>query len=382
VASSARGLRVAVVGVSVSTVCGVRDHATLLAEGLGRENVTHSAHWLRRGGGSLHEARSEFRAWTGELASELGGSRPDAVLMHYSVFSYSHRGFPIFVRPVTSTLRDLHIPVVMVLHEFAYSWQLGGWRGKLWALSQRAALIDVMRASAGALVTTDFRAEWLGSRPWLPRRPVVFAPVFSNLPAPQLRRPPDRGVPVVGLFGYAYEGAEAATVLDAVSELAARDVEVNLMLLGTPGRSSSAGEAWMQAARARGIADAVSFSGILSAQDLSDALAACDVLLSPFMSGPSSRKGTLAASLASGRPVIALDGPRGWSELTQSDALTVVAPTPQALAEAIDALLADPQAREEAGARGRAFAEQRMGVARTVEAVRSLLGEIISDRAP
>jgi hypothetical protein len=74
--------------------------------------------------------------------------------------------------------------------------------------------------------------------------------------------------------------------------------------------------------------------------------------------------------------VIALDGPRGWSELTQSDALTVVAPTPQALAEAIRALLADAQAREALGVRGRVFAEQRMGVARTVEAVRGLLAEI------
>ena len=375
-ADSARGLRVAVVGVSLSTICGVRDHAMLLAQGLGRENVTHSLHWLWRAEGSLPEVRTEIRAWTAGLASELGANRPDAVLMHYSVFSYSYRGFPIFVRPVMSTLNSLQIPVVIVLHEFAYGWRLGGWRGKLWALTQRAALIGVMRVCAGALVTTDFRADWLGSRPWLPRRPVVFAPVYSNLPAPRIRQPPDRDVPVIGLFGYSYHTAEAATVLDAVRELVEQQVEVRLMLLGAPGPSSSAGEAWMQAARARGVADVVSFSGTLSAQDLSDALAGCDVLLSAFIAGPSSRKTTLAASLASGRPVIALDGPRGWSELTQSNAVTVVAPTPQALAEAIRALLADPQAREALGARGRAFAEQRMSVARTVEAVRGLLGEI------
>ena len=38
----------AAVGVSTSTTCGVRDHATLLAEALSRENVSCSVHWLYR----------------------------------------------------------------------------------------------------------------------------------------------------------------------------------------------------------------------------------------------------------------------------------------------------------------------------------------------
>jgi glycosyltransferase involved in cell wall biosynthesis len=73
--------------------------------------------------------------------------------------------------------------------------------------------------------------------------------------------------------------------------------------------------------------------------------------------------------------VIALDGPRGWSELTESGALAVAPPDAGALADAIAGLLADGQAREALGARGREFAERRMGVARTVQAVMGLLGE-------
>ncbi len=123
---------------------------------------------------------------------------------------------------------------------------------------------------------------------------------------------------------------------------------------GTPlagGRDLAAGGAgaW---ARAR-----AEFSDTLPAQDLSDALAACDLLLFADTAGPSSRKGTLAASLASGRPVLAIDGPRRWLELVWAEAASVVEPTAPALADAMEELLGDRAAREALGARGRAFAE-------------------------
>ncbi len=368
--------RIAVVGVSVSEICGVRDHATLLADALARDEVSCSMLWLRRRQSSRAASREEFRAWTRELASELESSRPDAILLHYSVFSYSHRGLPIFVHPVLSTLHGTRVPVVAVLHEFAYAWMYGGWRGNVWALTQRAALIDVMRVSAAALVTTDVRARWLASRPWLPRRPVAFAPVFSNLPAPSARAQPAGPAHVIGLFGYSYQGAETSLVLDALRELQQRGLDVQLRLLGSGGRASTAGQAWLHAARTRGVERRLSFSGTLSAQELSDALAECDVLLSAFEPGPSSRKGTLAASLASGSPVVAIDGPRGWSELVESGAIRVVEPTARALADAVAALLADEHARAALGAQGRAFAERSMGVARTAQAVRAMLEEL------
>jgi glycosyltransferase involved in cell wall biosynthesis len=378
-AATRGALDVAVVGVSVHGVCGVHDHAVTLAEELDHEDVSHSLHWLRRGRGSVWDARSEFRSWARTLSAELDSERPDAIVLHYSVFSFSHRGVPIFVRPVLSALRSLDIPVMVVLHEFAYPWRYGGWQGDVWALTQRLALIEVMRASVGAIVTTDFRQHWLTSRRWLPRRPVAFAPVFSNLPAPGTA--PQRAReqrPVLGLFGYSYEGAELTMVLDAIRLLVERGVEVELALLGGTGRSSSAGEAWLAAARGREIEHLLSFSGTLPAQELSDALAACDVLLSAFAPGPSSRKGTLAGSIASGSPVIAIDGPRGWAELIESDAIRVVAPNAQAVADTVAELLGDQQSRAALGARGRAFAEQRMGVGRTAQALTALLEDTLA----
>lgn len=372
-----RALKTVAVGMSVSATCGVRAHAGLLAQALSHEDVSCSMCWLSRSEASLPAARSQVRAWTRELAGELERGQPDAILMHYSVFAYSYRGLPFFVHPVLSVARRSRVPVIAVMHELVYPWTIGGWRGKAWALSQRALLIDVMQASSAVVATADFRLDWLASRRWLPRRPAALAPVFSNLPAPTGAGPPERRGGVVGLFGYSYEGAAVSLVLDALRLLEEQGVDAELVLLGAPGRPSPAADMWLAQARERGVERALSFSGSLPAQELSNALAQCDVLLFVGAYGPSSRKGTLAGSLASGRPLVALDGPRRWSELTQAEAACVVKPTAEALADGIRALLADEGLREALGARGRAFAEEQMGVARTAKAVRGLLDEII-----
>lgn len=367
-------MEIAVVGISVSPTCGVRDHAGLLAADLTRRGHSCTFHWLRREERSLRGARAEVLAWTRELAPALSDNRPGAILLHYSVFSYAHRGLPLFVRPTLAALQSSGAPVVSVLHEFAYPWRYRDWRGNVWAIAQRAALIPVMRTSCAAITTGDARVQWLTSRPWLPRRRVLLAPVFSNLPAPSA---PDggHGHELIGLFGYSYQGAAMSVILDALGDLRGRGLGARLRLLGAPGRSSSAGDAWLDGARERGLEDAVSFSGALPAQELSDALAECDVLLFVDEAGPTSRKGTLAASLASGRPVVALDGPQTWSELVERRAAQVVAPTDSALVDALSVLLEDERSREELGLRGRVFAEREMGLSRTTEAVRSLLAD-------
>ncbi len=368
----------AVVGMSATDPCGMRDHATVLAGALAHEQMSCSMHWVRRPEGSLRTARADLREWTRALELELEQIKADAVLLHYSAFAYAHRGVPLLLRPVLTAVRRTDLPLVTLMHEFAYGWQLGAWRTNVWALSQRAVLIELMRASRAAIVTTDFRAEWLASRRWLPTRPLAVAPVFSNLPAPDPGQRPQRGL--LGLFGYAYQGAAASLVLDALRLLADRGVDARLSLLGAPGAASGPGCAWQQGAQARGLAPALSFTGTLPAGELSNALAGCEVLLSAASPGPTSRKGTLAASLASGRPVVAIDGPRTWQELVRAEAAEVVAPNAAALADALAALLADEARREALGARGRAFAEQRLSVAYSAEVVAEMLAGVLGRR--
>lgn len=368
--------RLAMVGISTQEICGVRDHGTVLAAELAARGVDCQTHWLTRRELGLAARRRELDAWATQLEQRLRRERPQGVILQYSVFEYSHRGVPIYVPRVLGALRSAGAPVLCLIHEAVYPWRLGGLRGKVWAASQRLAMIEVMRACAAALVTADFRAQWLSSRAWLPQRPVAMAPVYSNLPAPregaELARTGER----LGLFGYAYEGADFALALDALQRVRRSHGGVRLALLGSPGGESPAAAAWREAAATRGLAQALSFTGTLAPQELSDALAACDVLLSIAGAGPSSRKGTFAAALASGAPVVALDGPLRWQELVAAEALRIVPRTPAAMAQAIEELLEDPVGARELGRRGRAFAEQRMGVARTVDTIFALLGSL------
>jgi glycosyltransferase involved in cell wall biosynthesis len=156
---------------------------------------------------------------------------------------------------------------------------------------------------------------------------------------------------------------------------------VDLALLGAPGRDSESARMWLALAREHGLEQALSFSGMLPAQELSDALSSCDMLLFADSGGPSSRKGSLAAALASGRAVVAIDGRRTWGALAKCDAAQVVAPNAASLAEAIGALLGKQQRREDLGARGRTFAEQQMSTAVTARAFIALLADLPSERA-
>lgn len=377
-----RPLRVAVVGISTDpSTCGVRDHAALLAAALGERGIDCSLHWLTRERSSLTASRAEVTGWARRLSQELAAEPPDLVLLHYSVFTYAHRGVPIFVRPTLAALRGL--PIVTVLHEYAYPWGRAGLRGLVWAISQRALLLGVVRASAALVVTAEFRARELAAKRWLPSRPTAVAPVFSNLPAagPGAHAPRGAGEqPVLGLFGYASEGAALALALDALRLLDGRGQALGLRLLGAPGADSSAGREWIAAAAERGIGRRLSFSGKLAAQALSDELAACELLLFADPSGPTSRKTTLAASLASGSPLVAIDGPKRWAALSEAQAARIVAPRADALADALGELLGDAAARAELGFRGADFARREMALAPSAEIVAALLGRTLAER--
>jgi glycosyltransferase involved in cell wall biosynthesis len=364
--------RVAVVGISVNRYCGVRDHARLLTQELERRGASCSVSWLTREARGLRPSPAEVRAFSRRLAQELAHEQPDAIVLHYSVFSYCYRGFPMFLRPVLAAIGRTD-RLVTIGHELAYPWHHAGLRGKLWALAQRPAAVELVRASSVIVVTADFRAQWVSGRWWLPRRPVRVAPVFSNLPAPRALDAGEIERDVVGMFGYAYGGVAKEAVLDAARLLRDRGLPVRLRLLGAPGGDSPSARQWREQARARGIERELSFSGALPPQELADALARCGVLLFADTNGPSSRKTTLASSLASGRPLVTIDGRLRWRLFVDAEVARVVAPTPQSLADALGELLGNAAAADELGARGRAFAEREMSVGATAAIVESAL---------
>jgi hypothetical protein len=372
-------LKIAVVGVSEGAVCGVRDYAAVLTAALAAEGASMTTHWLTRKEVAATAARGEIAGWAAKLEDELCGEAPDVVLLHYSVFAYAYRGVPVFVPRLLRAVRVPGAPVISVLHEVAYPFRHRGWRAKLWSVSQRMLLISVMRASAAVLVTADFRAAWLSSRRWLPERAIALAPVHSALPPPRKGFHGNGAGHRLGLFGYAYQGAVVSLVLDGLRTVRESHPQARLVLLGAPGADSAVGEEWLASAHTRGLDDAVSFSGTLGAQELSDALAASEVLLFADETGPASRKSSLAAALASGRPVVAIDGPRRWQELVDTCAISLAAPVPDALARSVRALLEERERGDALGERGQRFARERMSPETGARAVVDLYTKL---RAP
>jgi hypothetical protein len=369
-----RAVKLAVVGISEPGPCGMRDHGRLLADELEREGVPCSRHWLERTDTTLRRALAQARGWTAALPEEIAAEGATAIVAHYSCFASAYRGVPVLEPALARALRRSELPVVAIMHELVFPFGRDGARGLLWAVTHRAALVEIVAASSGLVVTTEERRAWVQSRRWLPRRPVAFAPVFSNLPAPAAAPSGggDAGEPsILGVFGYSYDGS-AEVILGALRRLADRGARPQLRLIGSPGEDSRAGRAW--AARAGELGVELSFTGVMEPQPLSDELARSDLLLFADPPGPTSRKGTLAGSLASGAPLIALDGPATWPELARAGAARIVPREAAALADAIEAALADPAGRAELGARGREFASVAMGRPRTAQAVRELLG--------
>jgi glycosyltransferase involved in cell wall biosynthesis len=368
--------RVLVVGASATAVCGVRDYASTTSDAMRALGATVDACWWeRRMSMGLAGARSEARGFLREFDQVVERVNPDIVLWHYSVFTWSLRGIPLLGPEWARRLSARGVPVVALLHEFAFEFGEGGARGTTWAATHRIALRMLWPALAGAIATTEERRAWLLSRRWLADRPVLFLPVCSNLPTPA--RPTPRGnQPTIGVFGYATDEARAALVVAALARLRGGGLATRLVLVGAPSPSSPAGRVWSEAAERAGF-DGLEFTGILDSADLAAVLASVDVVLSVDRAGPMSRKGTLAASLSLAKPVVAISGPQTWQQLVKEQAVLLVPPRADGIAAVLESLLSDVMARTSQGGRGAAFYARWMQPERLGAETLSFLSEIM-----
>ena len=350
-------MRLLVAGASLDEVCGTRDAAATLAGPLAAAGAEPVSVWWER--------RSEpFAAWAERLSAARAGA--DAVLWHYSPFTYSRRGIPTLVPRALRAFGQT--PLVPFLHELGVRWGDLGLRGAVWAPTQRAALRSLVRRSRGCVVTTEQRREWLETRRWLPRRPLLAVPVHANIavaPAPERNGRPPR----VGVFGFRRDTVPPRTVLDALAPVLPPDGR--LVLVGAPGPDSAEARAWRDAADGAGLSDRLDFTGVLPAAELSRALHSLDVVLATDPRGPASRSGTLAAALAHGLPVVAVDGPETWRDARAAGALTVASVAE--LGDAVARVLSSPEEREALAARARAFHDATLAPAVVAERIVAFL---------
>ncbi|MGI8983046.1 MAG: glycosyltransferase family 4 protein [Acidimicrobiales bacterium] len=362
------------IGVAPPEASGVRDYGLLLGRELETRAFAIHQHWLENGGDRLLPAlRVSTRLVTLALTLPAKGS----VIWHYSPVAYGYRGIPGPGVVVGALLRARKCRVVSVLHELAYTYRPGldPPRARVKALAQQLALRAVLAGSDEVVVTTDRRAAALAKGTAGRRAGVRVIPVFPTIPTEPLSRvtPEPTGRPLtLAVPGYAGDGVRADVLVEALSLIGPAE-DVRVVLIGAPGAESPGGHRWSALASQHGVEHSLEFTGVVDPPEFSRRLAQSTVVVLVNEEGPSSRKTTLAAALAHGRPVVSLDGYNRWDQLIEAGAVWVVPCDPAALASSVARLRDSPVEREALGARGAAFAEAWMSLPRVADAFLELL---------
>lgn len=180
------------------------------------------------------------------------------------------------------------------------------------------------------------------------------------------------GAFIVGFVGLCYRHQGVPTLLDAIARRRSEIPGLFGLIVGDGVMRA----AWEAHARALGIADIVRFAGQVPYAEVPRWLNAMDVVAAPFTAdrGETSPFKVLDA-MACARPVVASDLESVRWLAKQSDALTLVPPDdPEALADALGTLAADPGRRADLGARGRELVDAHHAWDRLVTVLLPVLG--------
>jgi glycosyltransferase involved in cell wall biosynthesis len=223
--------------------------------------------------------------------------------------------------------------------------------------SSAAAYVTITRALAGELT------ERFG-----PRERVFVVPDGTSdasvtaAPAPP---PPPAGGIVAGYAGHLYPWKGVDVLIRA---LALTPDLRGLIVGGHPGETDRARVE--QLARDLGLADRVTFTGLVAPADVAGHLARAAILVLPNTASAISERYTsplkLFEYLALGRPIVASDLPAIREVVGPGEAVLVPPGDPRALAAALTDLAADPARAASLAAAGRALAPQYTWSARAL----------------
>lgn len=379
---------------------GVSDHTRVIAEGLAAagERVQvwcppaspssssgGEAEWpaVDGGGGGAGAGRVVVRREMGRFAPAdlrrvgrlLDSCRgPRRLLVQYVPHAYGWRSMNVALCLWLWRRAAKGDSVEVLVHEPFLEFRAGAWRRCAAAAVHRLMAWVLLRAARRVWVTIPaWGALWrplaLGRRvpfEWLPVPSTVgVVDDPARVASLRARYAPPGGV----LLGHL--GTYPAHVEDSLKRLlppllSAHPAATALLL----GRGSErVREALARAHPA--LAGRVHASGVVSAAELSCHLAACDLLAQPFPDGVSSRRTSVMAGLAHGRPVVTTRGRLTESLWAESGAVALApAQDPRALSESVGRLLEDAEERDRLGAAGLALYEERFKAERAVAALR------------
>jgi hypothetical protein len=268
---------------------------------------------------------------------------PAWVLLEYNPFAYGRWGFAPDLLRDALLLRRRGVPLAIMVHE---AWvAIEDAKSAVLGAVQRLQLRSLMELAGVILTSTEALARAVG-------RDAIHVPIANNItPVATTKQAARRalGLPdglVVSLLGPGRPGQLLDFAAAAVTAIAASRGEEPTTVLNL-------------GARARELDVApdldVRTPGLLADRDLSLHLWSSDMLLLPFDDGLSTRRSSLMAALAHGRPVVGLHGRNTDSLLLEHDEALVLtaAGDIEAFVRAAVSLAAAPARRRTVGDAGR-----------------------------
>ncbi|HEV7469489.1 MAG TPA: glycosyltransferase [Pseudonocardia sp.] len=300
--------------------------------------------------------------------------RPDVVHVQFAPSAFGFSPWP-------GVLPDLvGAPVVTTLHE--YGWWSAPPRvpDAVWRVLERTGRFDretwrLAPAGAAAVTTNAGHAAALRARLGVEAALVPLAPNVPDLGRTQPREAVRRrlGIPadaeVVAFFGFVHPVKGLRYLIEAVAGLrAAGRRRLHLLVLGgftslalPEGEARAFRDELTAWTRTCGVADHVTITGHLPAEEVSAALHASDLAAFPFTAGATTKSGALLSAFAHGLPTIVTPADPPDPELVDGRTV-VVAPRvrdPEALRDALVRLLDDPDLRRRVAAGGAASGAER-----------------------
>lgn len=333
-----------------TVACGVGDYTRCLRRAL--EGLGHSCSVLTSASSRSQEkdvyrvsgewgARDLLAAWR-----ILRAVNPEVMLLQYTPEHYGY-GLVFKLLPALVRLRQRDTVVVTTFHTLVG----GRWIAKVSAVLLAAQSHGVV--SAHAELSELYRRRL----PWWARK-LHEIPIGANIPAPLLERKLARqglrrrlGVAsetvILGTFGFPSPGKGLETLLQAV-RLLNESSAVYLACVGETRAEDRPYRAALESLARRLKIDArVHWLGGLPEEDVADLLLGADAYVVPYDDGASLRRGTLMAGFRIGVPIMTTQPRYPDPALQPGETILAVPPrSPEALAQCIAQLLADPQLQD------------------------------------
>jgi glycosyltransferase involved in cell wall biosynthesis len=274
---------------------------------------------------------------------------PPWVLIQYNPFRYGRWGFAPRLVCDALRLRSRSVPLAIMVHE---AWVgMTDWRSTVIGLWQRVQLRALLRLADGVMTSTEALAREIGHG-------AIHVPISTNITPVDTSQKAARerlgldGKLAVALFGRGHESraldhAEAAIAAVADKYGADRLAVLNLGADAPTARVPPGVE--------------VISPGRQTADELSLGVSASDLVLLPLTDGVSTRRTTLMAALAHGRPVLGLHGRNTDTLLAETPAALALTPVGDraAFARAAVELVGDQAQLDAIGEAGRRLYEEQ-----------------------